>query len=116
MSALTQCRRAALVAPVIVLATVSVGYSQVPKAEDIAACNAEAQRAVKAGRASGDSAEPTAKDHRRAAEARGTKGPGPSAGGDARADDPQIAGMNAEGAKDPAYQAAYRTCMRKAGF
>jgi hypothetical protein len=116
MRVLTQRQRATLFAPVIVLATVSVGYPQVPKAEDIAACNAEAQRAVKAGRASGDSTEPTAKDHSRAAEARSTKGSGQAASGGAKADDPQIAGMNAEGAKNPEYQAAYRTCMRKAGF
>jgi hypothetical protein len=30
--------------------------------------------------------------------------------------DPQIHGMNAEGAKNATYQAAYRTCMRRKGF
>jgi hypothetical protein len=30
--------------------------------------------------------------------------------------DPQIHGMDAEGAKNPAYQAAYRSCMRRKGF
>ena len=98
-----------LFAAVIVLATSNVGYPQVPKAEDISACNMEAQRAVRTGTASGDSPLPNAKDHSRAAEAR-------SAGGGTKSDDPQVAGMDTEGAKDPAYQAAYRTCMRKAGF
>ena len=107
------CRRrgqhVTLFAAVIVLATSNVGYPQVPKAEDISACNVEAQRAVHTGTASGDSPLPNAKDHSRAAEAR-------SAGGGAKSDDPQVAGIDTEGAKDPAFQAAYRTCMRKAGF
>ena len=30
--------------------------------------------------------------------------------------DPQIHGMSGEGAKDAAYQAAYRSCMRRKGF
>jgi hypothetical protein len=30
--------------------------------------------------------------------------------------DPQIHGMDAEGAKNPGYQAAYRSCMRRKGF
>lgn len=110
MNIFTRRQRAALVAPVIVLATYSIGYAQVPKPEDIAACNTEAERAVKAGKGSGDSAEPTAKDHSRAAEAR------KDASGGAKADDPQLTGMHPEGAKNPEYQAAYRTCMRKAGF
>jgi hypothetical protein len=100
----------------IVFATASVGYPQVPKREDIAACNAEAQRTVRAGTNSGDSPLPTAKDHSRAAEARSAKATGQDAGGGVTSDDPQRSGMNTEGAKDPAYQAAYRTCMRKAGF
>lgn len=116
MSILARRQRAALFAPAIVLATFGVGYPQVPKPEDVAACNAEAQRAVTAGRASRGSAEPTAKDHTRAAEARSTKDSEQAAGGGAKADDPQVEGMHAEGAKDAAYQAAYRTCMRKGGF
>jgi hypothetical protein len=114
------CRRrgqhVTLFAAVIVLATSNVGYSQVPKAEDISACNVEAQRAVRTGPASGDSPLPNAKDHSRAAEARRTEAPAQNAPGGTKSDDPQLAGMDTEGAKDPAYQAAYRTCMRKAGF
>lgn len=104
-----------LFAAVIVLATSNVGYAQVPKAEDISACNMEAQRAVRTGTAPGDAPLPNAKDHSRAAEARSTA-TGPNAGRGTKSDDPQLAGMDTEGAKDPAYQAAYRTCMRKAGF
>ena len=89
----------------------SVAFPQVPKADDIAACNLEAQRAVRAGTGSAESALPNTKDQSRAAQAREAgKGDG------AKSDDPQLAGMDPEGAKDAAYQAAYRICMRKAGF
>jgi hypothetical protein len=30
--------------------------------------------------------------------------------------DPQLHGMEAEGAQNAAYQAAYRSCMRRKGF
>ena len=116
MSVLTRDQHVPLLTAVIVFATFGVGYTQVPKAEDIAACNAEAQRAVKAGTTSADSPVPTEKDHDRAADARCTKGTEQGAGDVAKSDDPQLTGMDAEGAKNPAYQAAYRTCMRKAGF
>jgi hypothetical protein len=101
----------ALLSAVIIFVTARIGYPQVPKAEDIAACNMEAQRAVQAGTASRESAVPTAKDQSRAAEARGTEA---NSGG--AKSDPQLEGIDTEGAKDPAYQAAYRTCMRKSGF
>jgi hypothetical protein len=113
-AALTRCVYVAFFAAVIVFATGSIGYPQVPKADDIVACNAEAQRAVHAGASSAESPLPMAKDHTRAADARSTTRPGQHAG--AASDDAQLSGMNTEGAKDPAYQAAYRTCMRKAGF
>jgi hypothetical protein len=118
MTFLTRRQHVTLFAAVIVIvfAISSVGYPQVPKRDDIAACNAEAQRTVNAGTNSGDSPLPTAKDHSRAAQARSTKPTGQDAGGGVKSDDPQLSGMNTEGAKDPAYQAAYRTCMRKAGF
>jgi len=116
LSVLTRRRPVMLVAALTVCATSSVGYPQVPKAENIAACNAEAHHAVNAGMSSGDSPRPIAKDHSRAAEARDTKETRQAAGGGAKSDNPQLSGMNTEGAKDPAYQAAYRTCMRKAGF
>jgi hypothetical protein len=109
-------RHVVLLGAVIVSATSSVAYPQVPKTEDIAACNMEARRAVRDGPGSRESAVPTAKDHSRAAEARGPEARARKAGDGAKSEDPQLAGIDTEGAKDPAYQAAYRTCMRKSGF
>ena len=88
--------------------------AQVPTTADFAACNQEAPKAVKAGTAS-----PTTGDLARADTVRGDittpssigdKGPG------IESSDPQIHGMSAEGAKHAAYQAAYRSCMRRKGF
>ena len=101
--------QAIVFAAVVIFATSSIAFSQVPKADDIAACNLEAQRAVRAGPASAESALPNTKDQSHAARETGN-------GDGAQSDDPQLAGMDPEGAKDAAYQAAYRTCMRKAGF
>jgi hypothetical protein len=115
-SAVRRIHRVALFVAIVVFAASSAAYSQVPKADDIAACNAEAERAVRAGTASGDSAQPNAKDQHRAAQARRTEATAQSGVTGVTSDDPQLAGMSSEGAKDPAYQAAYRTCMRKAGF
>ena len=105
-----------LLGAVIVLATADVAYPQVPKAEDIAACNKEAQRAARDAAGSRDSAVPTTKDQGRAAAARGAEAKAQRSDGGTKSEDPQLAGMDPEGAKDPAYQAAYRTCMRKSGF
>jgi len=86
---------------------------QVPVAADFAACNEEASQALKAGTAS-----PTADDHARAASARGdAMTPTPDAPGKIiESSNPQTHGMDAEGAKDALYQAAYRSCMRRKGF
>ena len=105
-----------LLGALIVLATARIAYPQVPKAEDIAACNKEAERAARDGAGSHESAAPTAKDHNRAAEARGTDPKAQNSGGSTTSEDPQLAGIDSEGAKNPSYQAAYRTCMRKSGF
>jgi hypothetical protein len=105
-----------VLAAAILFASAPAGYAQVPTPQDIAACNAEAQQTVGKGMPSQDSAQPTTKDHARAAAARRSEGSSSGAAGNTQSDDPQLAGMNAEGAKDPSYQAAYRTCMRKAGF
>src|SRR5919109_1025542 len=99
-----RCPHVVMLGVVIVFATARVAYSQVPKAEDIAACNMEAQRAVKQGAGSRESPAATAKDHSRAAEARGTAATSPKGG--AKSEDPQLVGIDTEGAKDPAYQAA----------
>jgi hypothetical protein len=88
--------------------SVSTESRSVPTAENFAACNAEARDALKSGASDSTSASPITKDHQRADQAR--RGDG------SRSEDPQLAGIDADGAKNPTYQAAYRTCMRKAGF
>jgi predicted ThiF/HesA family dinucleotide-utilizing enzyme len=86
---------------------------EVPTAADVATCNDQALQAIKTGRAS-----PTTGDHARAARARGavtTSVPGVTTAA-VESPDPQIHGMEGEGAKDPVYQAAFRSCMRRKGF
>jgi hypothetical protein len=90
------------------LLAASTGPTSVPTAENFAACNAEARDAVKKPAADAAAASPIMKDEQRANEAR--------RGEPKRSDDAQLSGMDPEGAKNPAYQAAYRSCMRKAGF
>lgn len=99
----------------LILGGSTLAHADVPKPQDIAACNHEAQEATRKGNDSRD-ASPNAGDHSRAADARRGAAASASPGSDPRASDPQLAGMDPDGAKDPAYQAAYRTCMRKAGF
>ncbi len=87
---------------------------EVPTAADFAACNEEAPEAVKAGAAS-----PTMGDHVRADTERAGAMTISSIDFTRRvieSSDPQIHGMNAAGAKDATYQAAYRSCMRRKGF
>ena len=85
---------------------------EVPTAADSAACNQEAPSLTKAGMAT-----PTANDHARAERARaGATESVAFTGRLIESPDPQIHGMDAEGAKNPAYQAAYRSCMRRKGF
>lgn len=90
------------------LLAASTGQTSVPTAENFAACNAEARDALKRPSADSPAASPIMKDEQRAGEAR--------RGEPTRSDDAQLTGMDPEGAKNPAYQAAYRTCMRKSGF
>jgi hypothetical protein len=90
-------------------------YADVPTAKDIAVCNQEAQVGVR-----GSAVSPTSKDEANAGAARrgGTEPvvhPGQTAAG-TQSSDPQIHGMEGEGAKDAAYRAAYRVCMRQKGF
>jgi hypothetical protein len=104
----------ALTLLLLLLATARTADGQVPSAIDIAACNDEAPRAVKAGTAS-----PTTDDHRRAESVRGGAMPtsaGAATGHLLESSDPQIHGMQAEPAKNATYQAAYRSCMRRKGF
>jgi len=96
------------------LATTRTADGEVPTAADFAACNGQAPQAVKAGTAS-----PTMADHARADRVRGsalaTNSPD-FPGTVIESADPQIHGMEAEGAKNASYQAAYRACMRRKGF
>ena len=90
-------------------------HAEVPNDGHIAACNGAAHEELRGGAAS-----PTPKDEAGAAAAR-------KAGADTadrpgvitaatQSVDPQIHGMGSEGAKNAAYRAAYRVCMRQSGF
>jgi hypothetical protein len=81
-----------------------IAHADVPTAGHVAACNQEARDGVK-----GPAASPTSKDEAGADAARKARAETPSP-------DPQIDGMDAEGAKNAAYRAVYRVCMRKSGF
>lgn len=82
--------------------------AEIPTAADSAACNLEAPHTARAGTVS-----PTRNDHARADRARAGA---VTANAVVESPDPQIHGMEAEGAKNAMYQAAYRTCMRRKGF
>ena len=87
---------------------------EVPTSEDVATCNQQAPQAIKAGTAS-----PTPDDHARADRVRAgspATDSGEIRGTAIESPDPQIHGMEAEGARNAAYQAAYRSCMRRKGF
>ena len=89
-------------------------HADVPSPADFAACNGHAREATVTA-----SAIPNVDDHARAARAR-TGGPAGSAevvgASGVTSPNPQIHGMEMEGAKDPRYQATYRSCMRRRGF
>jgi hypothetical protein len=112
MRNVTRAFAGALVAS-LVAAAVNV-YALPPTAADFAACNADAQVAVKAGPAS-----PTTMDYVRVESARTdsaatwTTWVGPIR---MESSDPQLMGMATDGITDAAYQATYRTCMRRNGF
>jgi hypothetical protein len=97
-----------MIAIVVVLLLTSSTATSVPTAENFAACNAEARDAVKVRGGDSAAALPIMKDQQRADDAR--------RGDPSRGEDAQLAGIDPDGAKNPAYQAAYRTCMRKSGF
>jgi len=97
------------------LALTGAAHGQVPTPADNAACNEEAPRSIKAG-----SVSPTIGDQARADSARvsvpvrnATEIPTTSV---VESSDPQIHGMQRAGAGNAAYQAAYRSCMRRKGF
>ena len=109
--------RSLLVAIVVVTnltaAAVTV-YAETPTEANFAACNADAPVAMKAGIVT-----PTTKDYMRVEAVRKSSAAIPystDSTGEIITSDPQLVGMAAEGITDAAYQAAYRTCMRRSGF
>jgi hypothetical protein len=93
---------------VSVLLSLSLIVSGLVPMSHFTACNAEAQDAIAVGVSASRSAVPTERDHDRAGEAR--------RGIATRSDGAQLSGINSDGAKSAAYQAAYRTCMQRNGF
>ena len=95
----------------LVAAAVSV-YAETPTAADFAACNTDAQAAVKASTTA-----PPTKDYVRVESADSaatwTMRVGPIR---MASSDPQLFGMATDGITDAAYQATYRTCMQWHGF
>ena len=108
--------RAVVGAIVASLVAAAVGvYAQTATEADFAACNTAAQAAaMKAGTAT-----PTTKDYVRVESARTdsaatwTTWVGPIR---MESSDPQLVGLATDGITDAAYQATYRTCMRRNGF
>jgi hypothetical protein len=92
-----------------------IAHAEVPTAGDIAACNQAAREGVQDRAVS-----PTSKDEVDADAARkvrqGTVDLPDGVRHGTQSPDPQIHGMDGEGAKDAAYRAAYRVCMRRSGF
>jgi hypothetical protein len=108
--------RAVAVAAMTLLLLTLVGPTRadVPTAGDFAACNATAHHDMK-----GASASPNSSDHQRAETARTVAPAARTVEPVSRiveSGDPQIHGMESEGAKHAAFQAAYRSCMRRKGF
>jgi hypothetical protein len=96
---------------ILALATAQMVGGEVPTPADVAACNEHAPEVMKTG-----SASPTVGDHARAESARGEATTVNATEKVIESSDPQIHGMEAEGAKNAAYQAAFRSCMRRKGF
>ena len=96
----------------LVAAAVSV-YAETPTEADFSACNTDAQAAMKAG----STATLPTKDYVRVESADSaatwTMRVGPIR---IASSDPQLLGMATDGITDAAYQATYRTCMRRNGF
>jgi hypothetical protein len=110
-------RRIAATAAVMAALLLMVGtaHGEVPTTRDVAECNHQARQGSGVGAPS-----PNQKDESGAEGARSAR-PGAverldATGRSTRSPDPQIDGMDSGGAKDPAFRAAYRTCMRKKGF
>ena len=114
MRNVTRALVGAIVAGLVAAATVSV-YAETPTEADFAACNADAQAAMKAGTA----ATPTRKDYMRVESPRtDSAATWTTRVGPIRMEfsDPQLMGMATDGMTDAAYQETYRTCLRRNGF
>jgi hypothetical protein len=104
-------RRVAMLVVTGLFIACGIAGAGVPNTADIAACNHAAREEFRSR-----SIAPISKDEAGADAARMAT---PSGGGSEHATqslDPQIHGMDAEGARDAAYRAVYRVCMRKRGF
>jgi len=112
---MSNIRRSAVAVVLVGLAAATPsGHAETPTEENFRACNTEAEVAVKSGMAS-----PTTKDHQRAEAARKAQTAPAETGARGSVPqplDPQLIGMEPEKAVDAAYQAAYRSCMRRSGF
>ena len=108
-------RGVATILGVAVYSLCGVAHADVPTTGDMASCNQEARDGSPSR-----STSPTTKDEADANAARrardGVAAPRGSTEVITRSEDPQIHGMDGEGATDAAYRAAYRVCMRKRGF
>ncbi|PYN26930.1 MAG: hypothetical protein DMD76_09020 [Candidatus Rokuibacteriota bacterium] len=108
-------RRVAIVLGVALHLGSVIVHADVPTIADMTACNQEAREESR-----DRSASPNSKDQVDAEAARrqraGTAAIPGAAGAVTQSEDPQIHGMDAHGATDAAYRAAYRVCMRKKGF
>jgi hypothetical protein len=107
--------RVAIALGVALFLRAAIVHADVPTTADMTACNQEARHEAR-----DHSASPTSKDQADAEAARrqraGTAAIPGAAGAATQSEDPQIHGMDAQGATDAAYRAAYRVCMRKRGF
>ena len=88
--------------------------ADVPVVGDVSACNEAARGAIR-----GSTAFPTPRDETQAEEARAGRTTAQRSDLQAtvtRFVDPQIEGIDPEGATNATYRSAYRVCMRKKGF
>ena len=104
-------RHVALVFGVALHLTSVMAHADVPTIADMTACNQEAQEGFR-----DRSASPTSTDQAAANAARRGRDVTATGAAVTQSEHPQIDGMDAAGATDAEYRAAYRVCMRKRGF
>ena len=108
-------RRVVIVLGVALQVGSVIVHADVPTIADMTRCNQEAREESR-----DRSASPNSKDQVDAEAARRQRADTPvipaAAGAVTQSEDPQIHGMDAHGATDAKYRAAYRVCMRKRGF